>query len=312
MELESEEPDSCLAVVPNEFVFRESMKTMGIFRKKQPKSLMGTVVAITGGARGIGRVTTEALVREGARVAIGDIDLDGATATADEIGDNATAYSVDVTDRDSFTAFYDQIEQDLGPIDVLINNAGIMPIGPFVEEEDRVTRKEIDINVHGVIFGTKIAIPRMQSRGQGHILNIASAAGKVGLAGEATYCASKHAVVGLCEALRVELKDTPVQISVVMPSLANTDLAMGMTAGRFVDLIEPEDIAEAIVEAIKYPKFDVYVPKKIGPLMKLTSIMPRGAQDVVGKIFQTDKIGTEIDSGKRSDYINRYSKDGSK
>lgn len=285
---------------------------MGVFKKKQPKSLTGSVVAITGGARGIGRETAEALIREGARVAIGDIDLDAATKTAEEIGSSASAYKVDVTDRDSFTEFYDQVEKDLGPVDVLFNNAGIMVIGPFVEEEDRITEREININVNGVILGTKIALARMQSRGSGHIVNMASAAGKLGLAGEATYCASKHAVVGLCEALRVELKGSPVDISVVIPSLANTDLASGMSAGRFVDLIEPADIAAAIVDALKYTRFDVYVPKKIGPLTKITAILPRKAQDSIGKVFQTDKIATDFNQDKRAEYVNRYAGDRSK
>ncbi len=285
---------------------------MGIFKKKEPKSLAGTVVAITGGARGIGRITTEALVHEGARVGIGDIDLDEATKTAEEIGSNVSAYNVDVTSRESFTEFYDQVEKDLGPVDVLFNNAGIMVIGKFAEEEDRITEREIDINVNGVMLGTKIALSRMQSRGQGHIVNMASAAGRVGLAGEASYCASKFAVVGLSEALRVELKDTPVDISVVMPSLANTDLASGMTAGRFIDLIEPTDVADAVVDALKYPKFDVYVPKRIGPITKITSILPRSVQDAVGGIFQTDKIATEFDSENRAEYVSRYSAEGSK
>ncbi len=288
------------------------MKIVGIFRKRQPKNLLGTVVAITGGARGIGRVTAEALAQEGVRVAIGDIDVDTATATAAEIGSNATAYAVDVTDRDSFTGFYDQVEQDLGPVDVLINNAGIMHIGPFVEEEDQVAQREIDINIHGVIYGTKIALPRMQSRGQGHILNIASALGKTGIAGGVTYCATKFAVVGLSEALRIELKGTPVDISLVMPSLVNTELASGMSSGRFIDLIEPEDVAEAIVDVLKRPKFDVYVSKRVGPITKINTILPRRVQDVLGTLFQSDKIGTAVDSSERAAYVERYSAGDSK
>src|SRR3954447_10482221 len=103
---------------------------------KQPRSLAGRVVAITGGARGIGRATAEALAREGARVAIGDVDATAAQTAADEIGAGTIATELDVTERSSFEAFLDQVESDLGPLDVMINNAGILHLGPFVEEDE--------------------------------------------------------------------------------------------------------------------------------------------------------------------------------
>src|SRR5690242_3554873 len=103
---------------------------------KQPRSLAGRVVAITGAARGIGRATAVALAREGAVVAIGDLDLDLAQRAADEIGPRATAFGLDVTDRGSFEDFIAAVEERLGPVDVLVNNAGIMALGPFVEETD--------------------------------------------------------------------------------------------------------------------------------------------------------------------------------
>ena len=170
--------------------------------RKQVKSVAGKVVAITGGARGIGKSTATALVRRGARVAIGDLDLELAEKTATELGGNVVAFALDVTDRDSFAAFLDEAEKELGAVDVLINNAGIMPVGPFGEENDETARPIVDINLHGVIFGTKLALERMVPRGSGHIVNVASQAGKAGLPGGATYCATKHAVVGLSEAVR--------------------------------------------------------------------------------------------------------------
>src|SRR3954451_17878851 len=104
--------------------------------KQQPRNLNGKVVAITGGARGIGKATAQALVRAGARVGIGDIDVDLAQRTAGELGSNVRAYELDVTSRLSIAAFLDSIESDLGPLDVMVNNAGIMPVGPFLEEAD--------------------------------------------------------------------------------------------------------------------------------------------------------------------------------
>src|SRR5215212_3380135 len=125
---------------------------------REPRSLEGKVVAITGGARGIGRATAAALVRKGAKVAIGDLDLELAECTAAELGADTLALALDVTDRESFERFLDETEQRLGPLDVLVNNAGIMQLGRFVEETDAAAARQIDINLHGVIYGSKLAL----------------------------------------------------------------------------------------------------------------------------------------------------------
>ena len=125
----------------------------------EPRSLTGKVIAITGGARGIGKATAEALVRRGARVAIGDLDRELAEQTAAELGGDTLALELDVTRRDSFEGFLDQVEERLGSLDVLINNAGIMPLGRFWEEDDLTAQRMVDINVHGVLFGMKLAHP---------------------------------------------------------------------------------------------------------------------------------------------------------
>ena len=195
---------------------------------KEARSLQGKVVAITGGARGIGKATAKALAREGAKIAIGDLDKPLAEQTAAELDDGGRRPRARRHRRDSFARFLDQVAERLGPLDVLINNAGIMPLGPFVDEDDATARRMIDINVHGVIFGTKLAIPGMRQRGSGHIVNIASQAGKAGIPGGATYCATKHAVVGLSEAVRAELRDTGVEVSVVMPAVVDTELGSGL------------------------------------------------------------------------------------
>ena len=195
---------------------------------KERRSLSGKVVAITGGARGIGKATATALVRKGCRVAIGDLDLALAEQTAAELGGGTVALPLDVTDRASFVGFLDETERQLGPIDVMINNAGIMPVTPFVEESEDSIIRQVDINLHGVITGTQLAIGRMGPRGTGHIVNIASQAGKAGMPGIATYSATKHGVVGLSEAVRAELRDTGLEVSCVMPTLVNTELTSGV------------------------------------------------------------------------------------
>lgn len=272
---------------------------------KEPRSLHGKVVAITGGARGIGRATATALVAKGARVAIGDIDRGLAEATASELRGETLALELDVTRRDSFAAFIDQTEERLGSLDVLVNNAGIMPLGSFGAEDDATTQRIIDINVWGVIYGMKLALPGMQRRGRGHIVNIASTAGKAGVPGGATYAASKHAVVGISEAVRAELVDTGVDVSWVMPNFVNTELMRGTTLVRGVRLVEPEDVANAIVAELEQPRFEVFVPRSVGVLNKLVSPLPRSWREAIGRALGVDKALAEPDATARAAYEER-------
>jgi len=271
----------------------------------QPRSLVGQVIAITGGARGIGRATATTLVREGAKVAIGDLDHSAAEQTASEIGGGTIGLPLDVTDRASFEAFLDAVEAKLGPVDVLINNAGIMLLGDFFEEESELARRQIEINLWGVWIGSQLAGRRFRRRGRGHLVNVASMAGKSGFPGAATYCATKHAVVGLSESIRGELKDSGVEISCVMPSIVNTELASGLGEARFVKNVDPQDVANEITSALKEPRFDVFVPRSNGALTKAMAILPRGAVDATTKLFKADKVLVEVDDRARLAYQER-------
>ncbi len=272
---------------------------------KAPKSLAGQVVAITGAARGIGRATAQALIAQGAQVAVGDIEAELAERTAAELGGGAIGLALDVTDRSSFAAFLDEVEQRLGPLDVLVNNAGIMPIGPFLEETDATARRMFDINVHGVIFGSKLALQRFVPRRRGHLVNVASIAGKVGVPHDVTYCATKHAVVGLTESLRQEFLATGVKFSVVMPAPVNTELYSGLPKARGVPLPEPEEVAAAIVEALQKEIVDVYVPKRIGATARLSAVLPRAASDALGRWFKSDVALLNPDHTARAAYEER-------
>jgi NADP-dependent 3-hydroxy acid dehydrogenase YdfG len=272
---------------------------------KAPRSLAGKVVAITGGARGIGRATAAALIAQGARISIGDIDAPLAERTASELGSGTVGLALDVTDRASFEAFLTETEQRLGPIDVVINNAGIMPIGPFVDETDATARRMVDINLHGVINGSKLALERFMPRGRGHLVNIASVAGKGGFPGGATYCATKHAVVGLSEAIRAEMRKTDIDVSIVMPVVVNTELGSGLQRSRGVKVVEPEDVANAIVEALQTGRVDVYVPKQVGALMKAAQVLPRSVADFVTKVLKGDQVLVNPDHLLREAYENR-------
>ena len=276
---------------------------------KQLRPVSGRVVAITGGARGIGRATGAALVRRGARVAIGDIDAGPARETAAALGPAVRAYELDVTSRPSFAAFLDAVEADLGPLDVLVNNAGIMPVGPFLDESDAAAARQVDINLNGVMFGMKEALPRMLARGSGHIVNLASVAGKAGVPHLATYSATKHAVVGVSEAVRAELDGRGIEFTCVMPALVNTELTAGVAAGRGVKKTEPEDVAAAIVDALGQPRFEVYVPRVVGTINKVMSVLPRRGREAVGRLLEADKVMVRADMSGRAAYERRVAAD---
>jgi NADP-dependent 3-hydroxy acid dehydrogenase YdfG len=271
---------------------------------KQPRILAGQAAAITGAARGIGRVTAEAFLRQGMRVAIGDVDLAAAEQTAAELGPRTVALALDVTDRASFARFVDEAERELGPLDVLVNNAGIMPIGPLLDEDDATTRRILDINVLGVINGLKVALPGMRARGRGHVLNIASQAGKYGFPGGATYCASKAAVINLSRAVRKELRGSGVEISIVSPVAVNTELGLGLSEPRQRQFrkIEPGDVAEAIVQTLREPAFDVHVPGNLKIGERLAALMPLRVQDSLSRVSGADAVLSQIDAGARAGY----------
>jgi len=273
--------------------------------RKQVKSVSGKVVAITGGAQGIGKSTAAALVRRGSRVAIGDLNRELAEQTATELGGNCVAFELDVTSRSSFETFIEEAEAELGPVDVVVNNAGIMPLNLLADEPDEIARLQVDINLHGVIFGTKIAIDKMVPRGSGHIVNVASQAGKAGFAGGATYCATKHAVVGLSEAARNELRETGVEVSVVMPAVVNTELGSGLHEARGVKTLEPEDVAEAIVEGIETNRFDVWVPKETAVIATFMNVLPRRGREAISRMLKADDILSTPDKGRRAAYEDR-------
>jgi len=262
----------------------------------------GKVIVITGGARGIGLATATALHNLGARVAIGDIDEvrvkeSGAALGLDVYG------KLDVTDPHSFADFLDEVERRLGPIDVLVNNAGIMPLGRIVDEPDAVTRRILDINVYGVIVGTKLAAQRMVPRGSGHVINIASLAGETYIAGAATYCASKHAVIGFTDAVRIEYRRTGVKFSVVMPTFVNTELIAGTSGATGIKNAEPADIADAIVDLVARPKPRVRVTRLAGAIIASQKFLPRALAEGINRLLGGEHVFTDdVDVATRRAY----------
>jgi NAD(P)-dependent dehydrogenase (short-subunit alcohol dehydrogenase family) len=262
----------------------------------------GKVVVITGGARGIGLATATALHKLGAKVAIGDIDETTVKESGADLGLEVYG-KLDVTDASSFADFLDQVERQLGPIDVLVNNAGIMPVGRIVDEPDAVTRRILDINVYGVILGSKLAAQRMAPRGRGHVINIASLAGELHIVGLATYCASKHAVLGFTDSARLEYRAAGVKFSSVLPTFVNTELVSGTPGTKGLRNAEPAEIADAVVALIAEPRPRVRITKVAGALVVSQKFWPRRLSEGLNRLMGGDHVFTDdVDVEKRRAY----------
>ena len=233
---------------------------------------MPRVVAITGAARGIGLATAQALAERGAHVAIGDLDLTEAEAAAASLPGTAAGVQLDVTDEDSFARFLDTTAERLGPLDVLVNNAGIMFVGPLDGVGYRGASKVIDVNVKGVAIGVHLAIPRLRQGGQ--IVNVVSSSAWIAPPALSVYSASKHAARGLTDAVRAELRPAGINVTAVYPGVVQTDLAVGTSASRGGRMIEPREVGEAIAGAIERPRDEVFVPRSLGPLLRLYQALP--------------------------------------
>ncbi|MCU8692419.1 SDR family oxidoreductase [Mycobacteroides abscessus] len=273
---------------------------------RYPKiELAGAVVVITGGARGIGAATARLFADRGADVWIGDVDDVVAKETANGIP-NAHSGALDVTKPESWAGFLDQVRAESGPVDILINNAGVMPLGGFIEENERTTDLILDVNVRGPLNGARAVLPQMVARGRGHVVNVASMAGKLAVPGMVTYNASKFGAVGLSVALRKEYGNTGVSVSCVLPSAVRTELASGAPLGKGMPTVDPEDVAAAVVRSVDTRRAQISVPGWLAFGWGLVDLfVPEPVERLARRLIDDRRALTSLDLNARGAYIER-------
>jgi NADP-dependent 3-hydroxy acid dehydrogenase YdfG len=228
--------------------------------------LSGQVVAVTGASSGIGEATALAAVQAGAAVALAARRTDRIEALARKINDGggrAIAITTDVSDEAQATAFVQRTIAELGKLDALINNAGVMLLGPIPGAPTDEWRRMIDANVYGVIYCTHAAIGHLLERGSGHVVTVSSVAGRVAGAGSGVYNLTKFGVGAFCEALRQEVTAAGVRVTLIEPGAVATELAghnrpeiREQLGKRFADMtrLEATDIANAIIYVLGQPE----------------------------------------------------------
>ena len=271
-------------------------------------NVRGKTVVITGAARGIGQATAKALLVRGARVVIGDRNVDVLEQTVSGMSSlgPVSGHPLDVTNRESFAAFLDKARADGGGhIDVLINNAGVMPVGPFLEQSQEAIRSAIEVNFYGVLNGCQLVLPEMVKRRSGHIVNIASLSGLVALPGQVVYAGTKFAVVGLSTALADEYAPHGVIVTAVLPTFTDTELISGTTPNAAQKPVQPADVAAAVVKVLDKPKTHVAVPGWGRPVSILAMLLPARGRRWLNKTMGTDTVFLNVDAQARRAYEDR-------
>lgn len=240
------------------------------------RDLKGRLALITGGGGGLGLAVASRLAREGMRLALWDLDharLAHAQKALKAQGAEARGYALDVSDPSQVRSIAQRVLAEMGPVDLLDNNAGVAFPGEFLEQSEEESLRTVEVNLNSFLWCTRAFLPGMVERGRGHLVMTASAAGLLGVPGMAVYSASKHAVVGFAESLRLELKGRGLRgigVTIVCPSFVATGMFEGATPPLGTRWLSPEALAETIVAAVRAGRLYVREPAlvKLIPLLK--------------------------------------------
>ncbi len=236
------------------------------------KDLKGKVVLVTGAGRGMGELHARTFAKEGARIVLTDVDESAVQAAAQRINDEggeAHAYLADISDRSSCFTLEKSVTSEIGPVDVLINNAGIVESKLVLEMSEAAFRRITDVNYLGQVWMMQAFLPGMIARKSGHVVNVCSYAGKIGSAYLAAYCATKWALIGFTDSLRQELHGTGVTLTIVNPGYIKTGMFEGSKVPVLTRWQDPQTVADALLNGVKKNRYEVFWPRWLGHLIAL-------------------------------------------
>jgi len=248
----------------------------------------GTVWLITGGASGVGAATATLAVARGQRVAVADINLDGARAVCQRLGEGAVPISLDVRDPEQWERTLDDVWKRFGRLDILVNNAGLIHVGFTVDLPIEKLRHMVDVNVIGVVNGMRTAVPRFLAQSAGHVINIGSLAGFVPMPGQALYAGTKHAVRAFTHGCALELRRTPVRFTLVCPAAIDTPMLrqqIGSEAATlsFADAaLTAEQVADAVWCAAQEQPSEILLPRARGEFLRIGGVFPGIVRRLLG------------------------------
>ena len=262
------------------------------------KPLEDRIAVVTGAAGGIGRATTIALARAGCHLAVSDVNMAGLEETAEAVralGRKVCTHEVDVADKERMRRYTDEVMDEYGEVNILVNNAGVTVVAPFEEHSIEEFEWLFGINVWGVIYGCKFFLPHLQASEAAHIVNISSVFGIVGVPTQSSYCASKFAVRGFTESLCAELAPQGIGVTSVHPGGVATDIAKSARGcdSDAKDLgvklvgrgVRPEHAADKIVAAIRGNKLRVLIANEAYAADWLKRAAPTAAQRLIASQF---------------------------
>ncbi|MBI4821241.1 MAG: SDR family NAD(P)-dependent oxidoreductase [Deltaproteobacteria bacterium] len=250
---------------------------------------------VTGAARGIGYAFSEELARRGVEV----VGVDRDPIAHFPFG---PAEVLDVTDAGAFRSAVDRLEAARGPIDLLVNNAGMMILGAFLDLDDGPARSMLEVNLFGVINGMKAVLPRMLSRRSGAVLNVASLVAKIPAPHASMYSASKAAVAALTEAVRLEHQGSGVILTCGFPAFTATELILGTDPPRWPAPSPPQKVAADLLDAVSKGAAEVYSPTPGFVAQAGFSVLPGGVRSSLARLLGVDRMFRDLDAEARRSY----------
>jgi len=250
-------------------------------------------ILVTGGANGIGRLLSLKSLKEGAKnLIVWDVDKNAMKRLSDKCdqeGWNCYTYNIDLSNSDEIEETAERVKNDIGNVDILFNNAGIVVGKSFLNQSSEDIQKTVAINIEAVMLTARTFLPEMVAQKSGHIINISSASALMGNPNMSVYAASKWAVTGWSESLRLEMEhaESNVHVTTVQPSYINTGMFAGVRAPLLTPFLDPDEITDKIIKAVKKNKIILREPfmVKITPFLK--GVLPARLFDLLaGKFFR--------------------------